>query len=152
MLFFFLPAFVIYSAGLAMSAWDLVRHPENLQSLPPQAFLGLALTVIGLGICFAAARTLRRSYSPTLVVKDDHRLITHGLYRWIRHPLYLGLLMASMGLPVLVSSLHGLLIMLLLIPVVLNRIRIEERMLIDEYGDEYRAYKQATKKLIPFVY
>ncbi len=60
--------------------------------------------------------------------------------------------MACIGVPVFVSSLYGLLIMSALVPVFLNRIRVEERMLTDEFGDSYRTYKKATSKLIPFIY
>jgi protein-S-isoprenylcysteine O-methyltransferase Ste14 len=60
--------------------------------------------------------------------------------------------MVCIGVPVYVSSLYGLLIMSVLIALVLNRIRIEERMLTDEFGDAYRKYREATSKLIPFIY
>jgi protein-S-isoprenylcysteine O-methyltransferase Ste14 len=60
--------------------------------------------------------------------------------------------MVCIGVPVYASSLYGLLIMSALIPVVLNRIRIEERLLTDEFGDAYRTYKESTRKLIPFIY
>lgn len=149
---FLLPAFVVYCAGLVVCSWDLTRHPEHLQRLSVHGAVGLALTVIGFAVCLVAAVTLRRSYSPTLVVKEDHKLTTHGLYRSVRHPFYLGLLMVSVGVPTFVSSLHGLLIVLAMIPLLLNRIRIEERMMIDEYGDAYLAYRRATRKLIPFIY
>ncbi len=60
--------------------------------------------------------------------------------------------MVCLGVPVYASSLYGLLTMSALIPLVLNRIRIEERMLIEEFGDAYRTYRQTTHKLIPFIY
>ncbi len=151
-LFFALPAFFVYSAGMAVSGWDLVRRRGELPMLSVQTIVGLALVVIGLIIAIVAAVTLRRFYSSTLVIRKDHQLITRGVYRFTRHPIYLGVLMVSMGMPVYVSSLYGLLIMLALIPLVLNRIRMEERMLSDEFGDAYRAYQGATRKLIPFIY
>ena len=60
--------------------------------------------------------------------------------------------MVCIGVPMYASSLFGLLTMSALIPLVLNRIRIEERMLTDEFGDAYRKYRKATSKLIPFIY
>jgi protein-S-isoprenylcysteine O-methyltransferase Ste14 len=60
--------------------------------------------------------------------------------------------MFFIGVPVFASSLYGLLTMSALIPVFLNRIRMEERLLTDEFGDAYRTYKEATSKLIPFIY
>ena len=55
-------------------------------------------------------------------------------------------------MPVYASSLFGLLTMLVLIPILLNRIRMEERLLTEEFGDAYRTYKETTSKLIPFIY
>jgi protein-S-isoprenylcysteine O-methyltransferase Ste14 len=60
--------------------------------------------------------------------------------------------MVSIGMPVFAGSLHGLLTMSALIPVLLYRIRIEERLLTEEFGDAYRSYRDATSKLIPFIY
>jgi len=56
------------------------------------------------------------------------------------------------GIPLVFSSLYGFLITLALIPLILYRVEIEERMLIERLGDEYRAYMRRTKKLIPFIY
>ncbi len=152
MLFFLLPAAFVYFAGMVVSAWDLVRQQGSLYMLSVQSIVGLALIVIGSTISVVAAGTLRRFYSSTLVIRKDHQLITHGVYRFTRHPIYLGTIMVFIGVPVCVSSLYGLLTMSALIPLLLNRIRIEERMLTEEFGDAYRKYREATSKLIPFIY
>jgi protein-S-isoprenylcysteine O-methyltransferase Ste14 len=152
MLYFALPALLFFTAGLVVSAWDLVRHQGSLYILSVQSIVGLALIVIGLTIALVAAGTLRRFYSPSLVIREDHQLITHGIYRFTRHPIYLGVFIVCIGIPVFTSSLYGLLTMSALIPIFLNRIRMEERMLIEEFGDAYRTYKETTRKLIPFIY
>jgi len=162
-LYFALPALLVFTAGLVVSArvgydrlvakiWELVRQPENLYLLSVQNIVGLALFVIGLTIALVAVVTLRRSYTSTLVIREDHQLITHGIYRFTRHPVYLGVIIAIIGVPVYDSSLYGLLTMSALIPIILNRIRIEERMLTEEFGDAYRRYKEASSKLVPFIY
>jgi len=149
---FALPALVIFSAGLAVSAWDLIEHQERLTEPSLFVLMGLALVIAGLLLRILAAVTLRRSYSSTLIVRDGHQLVTYGIYRTTRHPIYLGVIVSTVGMPIAVSSLYGLLIMLALIPLLMHRIRIEERMLMSEYGDAYCAYQRATRKLIPFVY
>ena len=63
-----------------------------------------------------------------------------------------GVITAIIGLSVFASSLYGLLTMSVLIPIILNRIRMEERMLTEEFGDAHRRYKETTSKLIPFIY
>ena len=149
---FALPWIFVLCAGMGVSGWDLVRRQGSLYVLSVQSVVGLALLVFGLTIQIVAQVTLWRFYSSALVIKEDHRLITHGIYRLTRHPIYLGSIIGCIGVPVYVSSLYGLLTMSALIPVFLSRIRIEERMLTDEFGDAHRTYKKATSKLIPFIY
>ncbi len=152
LLYFALPWIVALCAGMMLSASDLVRQQGSLYVLSRQSIVGFALFVIGFTILLVAHITLWRLYSSTLVIKEDHRLITHGVYRFMRHPIYLGTIMATIGLSVYASSLYGFIAMLAQFPVFLIRIRIEERLLTDEFGDEYRAYKMAVSKLIPFIY
>jgi len=160
---FALPGIVVFSLGLIVSAfdgydglvetlWDLIWHPQNWRLLSVPNIVGLAMLVVGLTVAFVALGTLKRFYASTLVIKEDHRLITHGVYRIVRHPIYLGVLIVIFGVPVYASSLNGYLVMSVLIPIVLNRIRIEERLLTDEFGDAYREYQETTKKVIPFIY
>jgi len=66
--------------------------------------------------------------------------------------MYLGILIFFIGLPVYAASLLGLLTSLLMIPIFLNRIRMEERILEEYFQDSFQKYKRATKKLIPFIY
>ena len=77
--------------------------------------------------------TLKRNYSGTVVIREDHQLITHGVYRLTRNPIYLGGIMVVTGLPVYAASMNGFLISLLLIPIILNRIRLEEELLTEEF-------------------
>ncbi|MFQ5857013.1 MAG: methyltransferase family protein [Anaerolineae bacterium] len=162
-LYFALPALLVFTAGLVFSArdgwdglvatiWDLFRSPRSLYLLSLSNIVGLALIVVGFTVALVAMGTLRRFHSSTLVIREGHQLITHGVYRFTRHPIYLGVIMVCIGVPVYASSLYGLLTMLALIPLFLNRIRIEERILIEEFGDAYRKYRETTSKLIPFIY
>jgi protein-S-isoprenylcysteine O-methyltransferase Ste14 len=78
--------------------------------------------------------------------------VAHGIYRFTRGPTYLGVHLACIGMPVYASSWVGVLIMSALIPLFLYRIRIEERLLTEKFGDPLQTYREATRKLIPFVY
>ena len=152
LLYFAIPWIIVLIVGTGVSAWNLVRQQGTLFTHSGQIIFGLALIVIGFTILIVAQVTLRRYYSSTLVIREDHQLITHGIYHFIRHPIYLGNIMVFIGISVFTSSFYGLLIMSALIPIFLNRIRMEERLLIEEFGDAYRAYKQATRKLLPFIF
>jgi protein-S-isoprenylcysteine O-methyltransferase Ste14 len=136
---------------MILSASDLVRQHGSLYVLSRQSIVGIALFAIGFTILLVGHITLWRFYSSALVIKEDHRLITHGVYRFTRHPIYLGTIMATIGLSVYASSLYGFIAMLAQFPIFLNRIRMEERLLTEEFGDEYLAYKEAVNKLIPFI-
>jgi protein-S-isoprenylcysteine O-methyltransferase Ste14 len=139
-------------SGFWGTIWGLVKQPQNLSMFPLQSILGLALFVIGLTIMIVGQITLRRNYSGTVVIRVDHQLITHGIYRFTRNPIYLGFIMVITGLPVYAASMYGFLTSLVLIPIILNRIRLEEELLTEEFQDAYQKYKETTKKLIPFIY
>jgi protein-S-isoprenylcysteine O-methyltransferase Ste14 len=164
-LFYFgLPALTVLTLGLIVCGRDdydgmvgtlimMLLDPRAARWLPMSKIVGLVLMIIGFAIAFTALFTLKRFYASTLVARVDHQLITHGIYRFVRHPAYLGvLLVCVVALPVYSSSAWGFLVLSLLIPIFLGRIRMEERLLIEHFGDEYREYEASTRKLIPFVY
>jgi len=150
LLFFALPAVVVLTVGLIICARDGL-YDGIVFSVAEIA--GLTLLVAGLTIMLIGQATLKRSYSGTLVVRRDHKLVTHGIYRFTRHPIYLGAIMGlCIGIPLFALSLYGFLILLALVPIALNRIRMEEGMLTEEYGEAYRSYRERTSKLIPLIY
>ena len=149
-LFFGLPAVVVLTVGLIICARDGL-YDGIVFSVAEIA--GLTLLVAGLTIMLIGQATLKRSYSGTLVVRRDHKLVTHGIYRFTRHPIYLGAIIGlCIGIPLFALSLYGFLILSALIPIALNRIRMEEGMLTEEYGEAYRSYRERTSKLIPLIY
>ena len=87
-----------------------------------------------------------------LKVLKEHHLVKDGLYKYVRHPLYLGEILRNLGVVVIFSSFYGTLIVLLGSFFLLFRIEIEEKMLIGVFGEEYEEYKRKTKRLIPYIY
>jgi protein-S-isoprenylcysteine O-methyltransferase Ste14 len=163
MLYFALPGITVWVievrfcardgfSGFWGTIWGLVKQPQNLFMFPVQSIIGMALIIIGLIIMLVGQATLWRYYSSFLVIREDHQLITHGIYRFTRNPIYLGGIMVTTGLPVYAASLYGFLTSLVLIPIILNRIRLEEGLLTEEFQDAFQKYKETTKKLIPFIY
>lgn len=162
-LFFAIPAFIIFYlevrfcrrdgfSGFWGDLWGLVKQPQNLRRWPVHSVIGMALFLIGLTFLLVGQITLFRNYSSTLVIREDHQLITYGIYRFVRHPMYLGALLVFIGLPVYSSSRDGFLTSLFMFPIFLNRIRLEEKLLFEKYRDAYQKYRERTKKLIPFIY
>jgi len=142
---------IVFFAGLIISALDSAIHNETFNYGIVTIF-GFVLFVVGLGVYGVARLTLRRFFSEALKIKPDHKLITAGPYRYIRNPIYLGEIFYFLSIPIIFGSLYGFVIMLVLIPLLLYRIRIEEKLLISEFGREYLEYARRTKKLIPDIY
>lgn len=151
--FFLVPAFSIYVGGMGLVAWDVIRRVGESGSVAPILNpAGLLLVALGLLFLLVGAATLRRNYSSTLVIREGHQLVEHGIYRVVRHPIYLGAILVSYGVPIGVSSWIALPPMLFLIPLFVYRMGLEEGLLIEEFGDDYRAYMSRTRRLVPFVY
>ncbi|HZY47498.1 MAG TPA: isoprenylcysteine carboxylmethyltransferase family protein [Candidatus Bathyarchaeia archaeon] len=113
---------------------------------------GTALLVAGLSLNIVARIYLGRFYSEAVRIRPDHRLIRNGPYRFVRHPIYLSVILFSLSAPIILGSLYGFIVSLALIPMLLHRIRIEEKYLISKFGREYIEYAYKTRKLIPYIY
>ena len=138
-------------SGIARNGSDL--DVNSLSGMYWVLFLiGLGLIITGIVIRLVAIATLKKNYSGRLRIREDHTLIKNGIYHWIRHPVYLGLIITYIGVPVLLSSVLGFLVMLLIIPLLIHRIKLEERMLIERFGAEYEEYAEHSWKLIPYIY
>lgn len=87
-----------------------------------------------------------------LQIVKDQKLVTDGLYKHIRHPVYSGDVLQKYGWVIMLSSLYGALFVTIGLGCYLVRIRNEEKMLVEAFGDEYRKYQETTKKLIPYIY
>jgi protein-S-isoprenylcysteine O-methyltransferase Ste14 len=98
-------------------------------------------------------KALGRMWSVSLQLKEEHKLVTSGIYRHLRHPMYTAFWMMALAqallLPNWIAGLSGLFGFGFLF---FSRIGPEERMMEDAFGDQYRAYKARTKRVIPFVY
>ena len=122
--------------------------------LHPLVFgLGIEFVVVGLWLFHRSHRDLGSFWSPTLEIRENHRLVTEGVYRKVRHPMYTSLLFFSVGqalvLPNAVAGPAYLVAMALMIALRLGR---EERMMIDRFGADYEEYRSRTKRLMPGVW
>jgi protein-S-isoprenylcysteine O-methyltransferase Ste14 len=111
--------------------------------------LGLALAILGGIVMFWSVLDLGRQYSPEVTIQKDHHLVTHGLYHFIRHPRYLGLLVLILGSALVFRSWIGIAADAILLVTLLWRIRDEEALLQREFGAEWEAYCRRTKRLLP---
>jgi protein-S-isoprenylcysteine O-methyltransferase Ste14 len=115
--------------------------------------IGSILAIIGLIIRVTSILILKQQFTYTVTKIENHELIETGLYKCIRHPGYLGQLIIFLGISVTLSNWLSVLFMI--IPVLLgylNRIRVEERFMIDQMGQKYIDYRKRTKRLIPMIF
>jgi protein-S-isoprenylcysteine O-methyltransferase Ste14 len=114
---------------------------------------GSVLVLIGLIIRITSILTLKQHFTYTVTKIENHDLIEKGLYKKIRHPGYLGQLIIFLGISACLSN--WLSILLMIIPVLLgylNRIKIEERFMVEQMGQRYLDYQKRTKRLIPMIF
>lgn len=127
--------------------------PGLLPRSPGMQIAGLGLILAAVAMCIWARVHIRGLYSGHLEVQTDHRLVQSGPYRFLRHPGYTGLLLMVLGVIVSYSSLIGLIaVPVLLLPGLAYRMKVEERLLTEVFGDEYRSYARKSKKLIPGIW
>jgi protein-S-isoprenylcysteine O-methyltransferase Ste14 len=136
---------------LAMPYCD--RH--DILTMPESLFLrwcGLALVVAGFVLITWTTVELGRQYSVYITLQQDHKLITSGSYRYIRHPRYLGVMLVVLGLALLFRSWIALLALPFLLALLIFRLTDEEKLLREEFGAQWEAYVQRSWRLVPFIY
>ena len=109
--------------------------------------------MIGLWLFYKSHADLGTNWSITLEVREQHRLITQGVYRRIRHPMYSAMVLYSVGqalvIPNWVAGPSNCVAFAILVSL---RVHAEEQMMSEAFGDEYAAYAARTKRLVPGVW
>jgi protein-S-isoprenylcysteine O-methyltransferase Ste14 len=112
-------------------------------------WIGLGLVALGLAFAVVARVWLGGNWSSVVTVKQDHELIRAGPYRWVRHPIYAGLLAALLGSMVAQGEVRGLIALALFMFAIFRRVALEERFLKEEFGSLYAAYRREVPCLVP---
>ncbi|HEV2234587.1 MAG TPA: isoprenylcysteine carboxylmethyltransferase family protein [Terriglobia bacterium] len=115
------------------------------------AWSGLAVTAAGIYLAIWARFAIGRNWSGTVTVKEDHQLIRRPPYTLVRHPIYSGILLASLGTALAAREYRGLVGMVLVFIGFWVKLRLEEQFMTEQFGTEYTRYKQEVKALIPHL-
>jgi len=115
-------------------------------------WLGVVLYAAGGALRLWPVFVLGRRFSGLVAIQPGHRLVTDGIYRVIRHPSYLGLLVNALGWALAFRSALGVLLVAVTVAILVGRIRSEEALLQSQFGPEYDAYRARTWRLIPGLY
>ena len=104
----------------------------------------------GVWLIWRSHADVGRNWTMTPQIREGHSLVTGGVYWWIRHPMYAGHLLWALAQPLLLWNwIAGLVMLATFVPLYLYRVPREERMMLDHFGDEYRAYIERTGRVIP---
>ncbi len=138
---FFLPFVWAATPLFALADYTLLPIPFGA---------GILSLAAGLWFLDRSHAALEKNWSITLEVRESHKLVTHGVYHHIRHPMYLALLLYSIGQALILPNwMAGPAYFVACAALFTFRVGPEERMMHEAFGKEYEVYKSKTKRLIP---
>jgi protein-S-isoprenylcysteine O-methyltransferase Ste14 len=150
MLLLWVVLFTAITAGIWFSEVRGSNLPGGVHWLKP---VSLFVLISGLALRWSAVLSLGKSFSSNVAIHATQRVMKTGLYRWMRHPSYTGLLICIFAVGL--HTRNWISFLIILIPctaALLYRIHVEEIALREHFGSEYVEYSEATKRLIPGVY
>ncbi len=137
---------------LSASLYDFYMLHWILYEAKKWYYVGIVLFIAGYALRLTSRILLHKQFSVFVALQKEHKLITTGIYKYVRHPIYTAGIISFVGFILITNSLLGLVTGLLLVfPALLYRIHVEEQMLIAHFGDEYIEYKRKVKALIPWI-
>ena len=114
---------------------------------------GFIVMATGIAVRSTAIAQLGRFHTPNVAIREDHQLKVTGLYRLVRHPSYLGALIAYLGFSLALGNWLSVAVIMGIMPCLYGyRIHEEDAAMLAAFGDPYRAYCARTKRLVPWVY
>ncbi|MGA9958390.1 MAG: isoprenylcysteine carboxylmethyltransferase family protein [Acidobacteriaceae bacterium] len=114
---------------------------------------GIVVFIIGLAIRWIAILSLGKSFSANVAIQPSQTIYRGGMYRWIRHPSYLGMLIIFLAIGIHSRNWLGLFVVLIPTTLaLLYRIHVEEIALNSAFGEAYASYSKTTRRLLPFLY
>jgi len=138
------------AAAISLSYSDLGRFAAVAR---PVQLAGFAVMALGIGIRFLAIYQLGKLHMPVVAIQADHPLMDRGLYSRVRHPSYLGAILAFLGFGLaLGNGLSALAVTAAALVSYGYRIHVEEAALVQGLGGRYADYCRRTKRLIPWIY
>ncbi len=127
----------------ALMAWSSMPVPPWLR------WIGVALGALGGSLIVWTFHNLGRNLTDTVVTRRAHTLVTHGPYRWVRHPFYVAMALMVTANALAAANWFLLLTGCVTLLLIVMRTRIEEEKLIARFGDAYRDYMKRTGRFLP---
>lgn len=121
--------------------------------LPDWTYIvGLSLLLLGLAIIPWARQALGRNYSPHALIYQGHQLVERGPYKFVRHPVYTAGFLLVVGWGLMAQSWAAVALVAIVAAIgTAFRINVEEKVLVAEFGEQYKSYSRRVKRFIPFI-
>jgi protein-S-isoprenylcysteine O-methyltransferase Ste14 len=143
---------LVSNLGLLVTVWLDARGLWRMPGGDALRYLGLGVFALGTALRVATMVALGRMFSLRVSVEHDHRLITSGLYRRVRHPSYTSVIVLCVGIAFAYRSWFWVALIPSMVYGLTRRMATEEKFMVEHFGDEYRDYMARTKRLVPGVY
>jgi protein-S-isoprenylcysteine O-methyltransferase Ste14 len=145
---------VVTFCSIGMGSWaEQAYAPGVLHGVEWMKSVAIVLMATGLVVRWTAIYTLGRAFSANVAIREEQKLNTSGLFRWMRHPSYTGMVLMFVAMALWSRNWLAMLFFLVgPMAALLYRIRVEEDALTGAFGAEYVEYSRTTKRLIPGVY
>jgi len=135
---------------LILSVPGLTRR--FLPNTPLLTFLGLAIEAAGIAFAIWSRRHLGVNWSGEVRLASGHALVRSGPYARIRHPIYTGVLLMYLGVMVVSGEMHAPIAVALIVLAYVRKIGLEDKLLQENFGSEWDAWRRATWALVPPIY
>lgn len=139
-----IPIFYVFSTWLDFADYSL---PTWLQ------WIGVALFAFAAVLLWLTHNAMGRNWTPTLGIRKDHGLVTDGIFKYIRHPMYASHLLWALAQPLILANwIAGFSFLIPQILMFWLRVGSEENMMLEHFGEEYRVYMTKTGRLLPKLF
>jgi protein-S-isoprenylcysteine O-methyltransferase Ste14 len=147
--------YIVWAGWWLLFGHGFGRYPLARRVFEPSistAYVGLGITAAGLAFAVVARLYIGKNWSALIQVKEGHELIQTGPYALVRHPIYSGLMLATLGTAIAYGELSGFLGFVMVVAAWCYKSRLEESAMAQQFGAQYESYRARVRGLIPFVW
>jgi len=143
-------SFVLPAVYVSTPWLNCANYPLSLRAKGRAGGIGTVLLAAAVSLFWRSHTDLGRNWSPSLQIREEHTLVTDGVYRSIRHPMYASMWLWGAAQALLLQNwIAGWAGLVLFLPMYVSRVPREERMMLEQFGEAYREYTNRTGRVIP---
>lgn len=144
---------IMFAVGLIATIidWGYIKKGQTGSYIAKS--IGVLFILLGLFLRIISIQLLGKQFTATVQIVQKHTLIIKGPYKIVRHPSYLGAFLVILGIPIFLESFFGIVTSFISMLIAYYcRIRVEEKTLVNYFGNQYKQYQQRSKKMFPYIW